>query len=260
LVLFTFTESLNVNKGTSRPRRPTVEILTTTTKAPKDDSGAALYRFINRNTDATCILLKTDGVVEVNFLLHGLEEQADSFIPENAMVTGNCAKEDTVKMNIGWTGYSLALTFDKTPGGDHWYLSNVELTVSIIDNDKFNGIKTRDNTLKLYSSKMLIPTPVGKSYLCPRVSIPLETDEADHPPKNVHGSLLLRLLQVRAFISAMKISLRRSSVNLKGALGKSETAPIAVGSTLAILLLATVTGYGVFRYFKVKNVQYNTME
>ncbi|XP_030752803.1 uncharacterized protein LOC115879901 isoform X2 [Sitophilus oryzae] len=200
LVLFTFTESLNVNKGTSRPRRPTVEILTTTTKAPKDDSGAALYRFINRNTDATCILLKTDGVVEVNFLLHGLEEQADSFIPENAMVTGNCAKEDTVKMNIGWTGYSLALTFDKTPGGDHWYLSNVELTVSIIDNDKFNGIKTRDNTLKLYSSKMLIPTPVGKSYLCPRVSIPLETDEADHPPKNVHGSLLLRLLQVQAFM------------------------------------------------------------
>ncbi|KAF7285987.1 uncharacterized protein LOC143199068 [Rhynchophorus ferrugineus] len=264
VLFFSFTESISFNhKGTSRPRlKPTAEpiggSLSTTVKPAKDNSGVAIYRFINRKTDTTCILLKTDGVVEVKFKLHGLDEQADSFIPENAVVTGNCAKEDTVKMTLGWGGYGLDLTFDKTPGGDHWYLSNVELTVSI-DVPQFHGIKTRDNTIKLYSSKMLIPTPVGKSYLCNEVDIPLETDEADHPPKDVRGTLLLRLLQVQAFMyrsenfsTPFECKSQRSF--------RSETAPIAVGSTLAIAALATVTGYGVFRYFKVKNVQYNTME
>lgn len=41
---------------------------------------------------------------------------------------------------------------------------------------------------------------------------------------------------------------------------RDETAPIAVGSTLAIVVLCTITGYGAFRYFKIKKVQYDTME
>lgn len=41
---------------------------------------------------------------------------------------------------------------------------------------------------------------------------------------------------------------------------RSETAPIAVGSTFAIVVLVTVTGYGVYRYFKIKKVEYGTME
>jgi hypothetical protein len=41
---------------------------------------------------------------------------------------------------------------------------------------------------------------------------------------------------------------------------RDETAPIAVGSTLAVVVLLTVTGYGVYRYVKIKKVQYDTME
>jgi hypothetical protein len=41
---------------------------------------------------------------------------------------------------------------------------------------------------------------------------------------------------------------------------RDETAPIAVGSTLAVAVLVTVTGYGVYRYVKIKKVQYDTME
>lgn len=55
------------NKGTRL--KPTVVpqkgATSTTTKAPKDDSGIAVYRLINSDTDTTCILLKTDAVVEV---------------------------------------------------------------------------------------------------------------------------------------------------------------------------------------------------
>jgi len=41
---------------------------------------------------------------------------------------------------------------------------------------------------------------------------------------------------------------------------RDETAPIAVGSTLAVVVLLTVTGYGVYRYVRIKKVQYDTME
>ena len=41
---------------------------------------------------------------------------------------------------------------------------------------------------------------------------------------------------------------------------RDETAPVAVGSTLAAAVLLTITGYAGWRYFKVKKVEYNTME
>ncbi|CAG9763333.1 unnamed protein product [Ceutorhynchus assimilis] len=255
------------NKATTRPRLKTTPIppdgiplpSLSTTKNPKEDSGIAIYRLINRDTDTTCILLRTDAVVEVKFKLHGIDVQADSFIPENAMVVGDCGREEYAKMNLVWSGYSLTLSFAKTPGGEHWYLSNVELTVSI-DIPQFHGIKTRDKTLRLYNNSMVIPTPVGKSYICDQeVDVDLRTDPVDRPPKDVHGTLLLRALQVQAFMyrsenfsTTFECKAQRSF--------RSETAPIAVGSTLAVAALATVTGYGVFRYLKVKNVQYNTME
>lgn len=121
-----------------------------------------------------------------------------------------------------------------------------------------------------------MPTPVGKSYLCEEVDIDLKTDPADHPPKDVYGSLLLRVLQVQAFMyKSENFSTSFQCKNVRGfRLGaftvpfralemffcRSETTPIAVGSTLAIVALAIIAGYGAFRYFKVKNVQYNTME
>lgn len=41
---------------------------------------------------------------------------------------------------------------------------------------------------------------------------------------------------------------------------RDETAPIAVGSTLAVAVLLTISGYAGYRYFKVKKVKYDTME
>lgn len=113
--------------------------------------------------------------------------------------------------------------------------------------------------IKLYHREMLIPTPVGKSYSCDEVDIDLQSDEEDDPPAGLRGSLLLRKLRLQPFMykgedfeAAFECKPQR--------LYRDETAPIAVGSTLAIAVLMTVTGYGIFRYFKIKNVQYNTME
>lgn len=106
---------------------------------------------------------------------------------------------------------------------------------------------------------MLIPTPVGKSFLCNEIDVPLETDPDDQPPPDIRGTLLLRYLQVQPFMY--------KSEDFEEAFGcksqksfKDETTPVVVGSTLAVAVLVTISGYSVYRYFRVKNVQYNTME
>ncbi|KAK8749402.1 hypothetical protein OTU49_015338, partial [Cherax quadricarinatus] len=41
---------------------------------------------------------------------------------------------------------------------------------------------------------------------------------------------------------------------------RDELVPVTVGAALAGSTLLTVIGYAIFRYFKVKKVQYDTME
>lgn len=252
------------NKGTRL--KPTVVpqkgATSTTTKAPKDDSGIAVYRLINSDTDTTCILLKTDAVVEINFKLHGVDTRADSFIPEKAMVDGKCSDESDMEMLLSWPGYRLTMSFAKAPGGELWYISNMELGVSV-DLPQLHGIKMREKTLRLYNTSVLLRTPVGRSYLCDdEVDIDLRPDpnHRNNPnTKDIFGTLLLRALQVQAFMYRSENFSTPYHCKAQRSF-RSETAPIAVGSTLAIAALAIVTGYGAFRYFKVKNVQYNTME
>jgi hypothetical protein len=41
---------------------------------------------------------------------------------------------------------------------------------------------------------------------------------------------------------------------------RNETVPFIFGITLAAVAILTVGGYAVFRHFKIKKVQYDTME
>lgn len=100
--------------------------------------------------------------------------------------------------------------------------------------------------------------PVGKSYLCEEVIVNLDPDEDDNMPDGIRGELSLRKLQVQPFMyrgdnfdPAFECKMLKNF--------RSETAPIAVGSTLAIAVLATIGGYAAFRYYKVKNIQYDSM-
>lgn len=105
---------------------------------------------------------------------------------------------------------------------------------------------------------MLIPTPTGKSFICPEYVIDLNPEPDNQLPQAIQGKLFLRSLQLQPFMFKGEDFGPEFDCN-KEVSFRDETAPIAVGSTLAIAVLATVTGYGVFRYFKVKKVQYNTM-
>ena len=139
---------------------------------------------------------------------------------------------------------------------------------------------------------MLFPTPVGKSYKCSEDIVIEMKDE------NLLAKISLRQLKMQPFIfkkddfgpgevsiilikeheciwncltDNSQASLIRLFVCFKqfsefvcspgGAKSyRDETAPIAVGSTLAVITLLTVAGYGVYRYMKVKKVQYDAME
>lgn len=137
-------------------------------------------------------------------------------------------------------------------------MSRVELMVNT-KLTKFSNIRTRANYLRLVHSTMVMPTPVGKSYSCEETVIELAPLEEDQPPPGLRGTLFLRDLQVQPFMykgddfgPAFSCSLQKSF--------RDETAPIAVGSTLAIAVLLTVAGYGVWRYFRIEKVKYSTME
>lgn len=41
---------------------------------------------------------------------------------------------------------------------------------------------------------------------------------------------------------------------------RDEMVPVTVGGVLAGSTLLTILGYGIFRYFKIKKVQYDIME
>ena len=41
---------------------------------------------------------------------------------------------------------------------------------------------------------------------------------------------------------------------------RDDTVPFAVGMTLALLVVCTVGGYAGYRYFKIRKIEYDTME
>ncbi|KAJ8959372.1 hypothetical protein NQ318_022058 [Aromia moschata] len=133
--IFSVAVCLTLNQGTSKPRTTkfsaTTDSGTDSQVSPsittKANSGLAIYRYTKAG--ATCILLKTDAVVEVYYKLHTLDEKVSSFIPEKPLIEGDC-NEDSSFMRISWTGYSLVIYFSKTPGGERWYISKLKLIVS----------------------------------------------------------------------------------------------------------------------------------
>ncbi|EFN83677.1 Uncharacterized protein C20orf103 [Harpegnathos saltator] len=217
-----------------------------------------LYRLDGSNGQA-CILLQVDALILVKYrTIRGDDQEADIYVPEDATVTGNCDNENTVTMSLKWKAFVLSWSFAKTPGGERWYVEKIELTYNSSEKH-FEHIEQPNKTIRLSTgqkhSSMLFPTPVGKSYAC--------SDETEIPltdGKN-HASVLLRNMKLQPFkFKNNEFAAEFSCTALSARAGRDETAPVAVGSTLAAAVLLTITGYAAYRYFKVKKVKYDTME
>lgn len=217
-----------------------------------------LYRLDAINGKA-CILLQVDAVIAVEYKTKSGEQlEASIYVPSDATVTGNCDAENYVTMSLKWKAFVLTWSFAKTPGGERWYVDKIELTYNSSDRH-FTSIDQPNKTVRLSSDKstsqLLFPTPVGKSYVCEdEVKIPL-TDGKNR------ADVFLRDMKLQPFkFKDNKFASEFSCKLLSARAGRDETAPIAVGSTLAAAVLLTISGYAGWRYFKVKKVKYDTME
>ncbi|KZC10907.1 Lysosome-associated membrane glycoprotein 5 [Dufourea novaeangliae] len=229
-----------------------------TTKHKSFSTEQPLYRLDGSNGQA-CILLQVDALITVKYRTKlGEDQEASIYVPNDATVTGNCNNENTVTMFLKWDAFLLSWSFAKTPGGERWYVEKIELTYNSSDRH-FEHIDQPGKTRRLSSSQkhssMLFPTPVGKSYSCSdETKIPL-TDGTNY------ANVFLRDLKLQPFKFKNNEFAAEFSCTALSARGfRDETAPVAVGSTLAAAVLLTITGYAAYRYFKVEKVKYDTME
>ncbi|XP_014249607.1 lysosome-associated membrane glycoprotein 5 [Cimex lectularius] len=229
---------------------------------PHDVLGSStdLYR-LNTDEGGTCILIQTDALVEFKFTTTSNQvEEKDVFIPTSAIVNGDCSNEDKQNIILKWKSFVLIIYFSKTPGGERWFVSKLELKFDSSDHF-FDRIKNPGRTYLLSNSngngQLLFPTPVGKSYVCDReIEIALSSPDTDTTAK-----VYLRKLKIEPFIFKNDEFGPEYRCSASGAGSyRSETAPLVVGSMLASACLITIVGYAVYRYFNIEKVQYDTME
>ncbi|XP_029156547.1 uncharacterized protein LOC114929237 [Nylanderia fulva] len=266
------TPKVRVDLPTQRTRLPLVIVnseIKTTTSAPATTTTTQSHRSVStdkplyrldRSNGQACILLQVDAIVAVKYRTkYGEDQEVDIYVPDDATVTGNCDNENTVTMSLKWNAFVLSWSFAKTPGGERWYVEKIELTYNSSDKH-FEHVDEPNKTIRVSTgqkhSAMLFPTPVGKSYACSEEKVIPLTDG-----KKNQASVLLRDMKLQPFkFKNNEFASEFSCASLSARAGRDETAPVAVGSTLAAAVLLTITGYAAYRYFKVKKVKYDTME
>ncbi|CAG4975245.1 lysosome-associated membrane glycoprotein 5 [Colias croceus] len=250
-------------------RRPRITKYSKTTLSPGSTEPAterslltATYR-LQGSGGETCILLVVDALLDISYMTK-LNERADAntFVPNNANVAGSCKEADIETLVLSFKEFALEWTFAKTPGGERWYVDSIRLTYNssarILEHAAKQG---RRVSLTTGPRALLFPTPVGKSFDCPDESIvELLEEDASNPTTAHRAKLYLRQMRLQPFMfkrdGLFGPPWKCSDANRT----RSETAPVAVGSALAIATAGTLVGYAIWRYLKVKKVQYDTME
>lgn len=91
-------------------------------------STVSIYR-VNNTKGTTCILIRTDGILDITYRTILNEDiVANTFLPDDVDLSGDCSEEDISSMTMKFKGFTIYMVFKKTPGGERWYVSNVELS------------------------------------------------------------------------------------------------------------------------------------
>ncbi|XP_037293602.1 uncharacterized protein LOC115448719 [Manduca sexta] len=250
-------------------RRPRVTKYSKTTVAPGGSTEPATERSLMTATyrlqgsgGETCILLTVDALLDISYVTK-LNERADAntFVPNNANVGGMCKDGDAETLVLTFKEFSLEWFFAKTPGGERWYAESLRLTYNssarILEHA---ANQNRRVSLTSDSRVLLFPTPVGKSFYCPEETV-IELSEEDTSPNTGHrAKLYLRQMRLQPFMFKRDGEFGPAWHCSDSARARSEAAPVAVGAALAVATAGTLVGYAIWRYLKVKKVQYDTME
>lgn len=250
-------------------RRPRVTKYSKTTAAPGGSTEPATERSLVTATyrlqgggGETCILLTVDALLDISYITK-LNERADAntFVPNNANVAGTCKESDAETLILSFKEFSLEWSFAKTPGGERWYAENIKLTYNtsarILEHAANQGKRV---TLSTDSRILLFPTPVGKSFYCPEETIVEMTEDDATAAAGHKAKLYLRQMRLQPFMFKRDGEFGPPWHCSEPGRARSEAAPVAVGAALALATAATLLGYAIWRYLKVKKVQYDTME
>ncbi|ALC44433.1 CG32225 [Drosophila busckii] len=239
-----------------------------TTKSPSassmnHDATTSIYRF-NATNDITCILMQVDGLISIKYRNKLNEDvEADLYMPDSPQLSGECVESNLEILTMNFKGFKLSMTFKKSSGGEGWYINLFELTYSS-SNPLFEHPDRPSLNVRLTSpahTPMYFPTPVGKSYVCDKEQTVILYAPHDSGDQSGHiARLYLRDLHMQSFMFKDNGKWGPSFHCSATGSYRDETAPLAVGTALAIAVLLTISGYGGWRYFKVKKVQYGSME
>ncbi|XP_053954410.1 lysosome-associated membrane glycoprotein 5 [Anastrepha obliqua] len=248
------TKTPRVTKYTTKPA---------SSSSMNHEATTSIYRF-NATNGITCILVSVDGLISIKYRNKLNEDvEADLYLPDEPKLTGECVESNMEILRLEFKGFVLTMTFRKSSGGEGWYINLFELSYSS-SNSLFEHPDRPNLDVKLTSpahTPMYFPTPVGKSYVCDKEQSVVLYAPIDSGDMSGHiARLYLRDLHMQSFM--FKESGKWGPPFHCSATGsyRDETAPLAVGTALAIAVLLTISGYGGWRYFKIKKVQYGSME
>lgn len=90
----------------------------------------SLYR-LNNTKGTTCILISTDGILDITYrTVSGEDVTANTFLPDDVELSGDCDDQDASDLTMKFKGFVLYMLFKKTPGGERWYVSTIDLSYS----------------------------------------------------------------------------------------------------------------------------------
>ncbi|XP_043190726.1 uncharacterized protein LOC122364432 [Amphibalanus amphitrite] len=248
-------DSDQTNKNAAKETTTTPEVVT---YQPVPDNAYAVFDHHGR----ICILATINADLEIVYYTEYDERKKLTVrLPDDAEVTGACARDNAEPViSLRWDHFEFSMFFKENDIGNTWYVSDMKLEY---DADQFPEAKPRVGRQMLWMDRQMLHTlhlfgtPVDKAYFC--------TSKQDLDLYNGDGvrsaSVILWDLHLQPYVRNGQFG---ASVNCPGVpVGRrriNETVPLAVGSTLATVTVLTIAGYAVWRHFKVKKFNYDTME
>jgi len=200
---------------------------------------------VKRADGSLCILATLSASFDISYKIAGGKDSSAAFtLPEKDVIVSteeSTCDDDAVKLVLSWgDGYSLNFDFKKEDKNSSWDVQEIKLTYNTSDSTVFtnsseSGAKTVKNMDSYFKTKMNV------AYVCNKET-KIKFDDKE-------SSVTLKNLKVQAYKfkskSDFSTTVNKCSSDTGGgaAQEKDITVPIAVGATLAILIVVLIIAY-----------------
>ncbi|XP_071529913.1 uncharacterized protein [Panulirus ornatus] len=172
---------------------------------------------------------------------------------DDAKVSGMCDRVGKVsQVDVIWLSYVLSLRFGMDEPTDTWFVSRFSLTYNLSSPDFVNAAPGGREVTVVSMARNYWQTSNDFSFRCLLLHDIELTDEYNNT-----ATLHFDEVRVQAFSTGDTFRTPKHCIHRSH---RDEMVPVTVGAVLAGSTLLTIVGYSIFRYFKVKKVQYDTME